>query len=259
MIPFSQNNDNYFIPETWEEVKYSQYIKVVETQQNEALGATERAARIVAILTQIPLETVNEAGFDLVIKLMERLQFAQTAPEVAPITHVTINGTTYHAQELVKFGELVAFDKVETAFQDAPMQKIPYILAILLRKALELPQTAPKQSFWKKWLGMQASQEPQELLFEAYPNDGNWLERRAKLFENTLSAVQVMSLAAFFLSKEQLSQQTSRLYSANQAILQRLKRDLESISALSTAGKPLFRIWKKILLSIGNYLIQTLT
>ena len=259
MKEFKLNNSIHFFPESWEEVKYAQYVKIVAVQQDTTLAGAEKAARIVSILTQLPLATINEAGYGLVIPLMEQLKFTQTAPQVTPITHVVINNTTYHAQELSKFGELAAFDRTETVFQDAPMEKWPYILAILLRKTLKMPQNEQKQPFWKRLAGIKSAAPEPELLYETFPNDGNWQERRAQLFKNQLSAVEVISLAAFFLSKGQASQLDMPRFSPNQLRAQLVSASSENISAANTDGKLLLSIWKKILQNMGHFLLRILT
>ena len=187
------------------------------------------------------------------------MTFTTVAPKTAPISHVTLNGATYYAQELTKFGELAAFDRTQSHFQDAPLPGIPYILAILLRKGLPVPEKAPKQPFWKRFLGREAEAEQPEMLVEAFSNEGNSLEKRAKLFANQLNPVQVMSLAAFFLSNGQALQLSTQLYSANQNIVQKLKENLAAISAVNTDGRPLYRIYQKMLQSIGKFLIRILT
>lgn len=253
------DNATYFLPETWEEVKFDQYIEIVAAQDDAKLSQHEKAAKIVSVLGRIPLDTVNEAGFVLVIELYKHLVFTTVAPQTTAISHVTINDTTYYAQELTKFGELSAFDRTQAHFQDTPLTGIPYILAILLRKGLPVAEKAPKQPFWTRFFGKVAVTEQPEMLVESFSNEGNSLEKRAKLFANQLNPVQVMSLAAFFLNNGQALQLSTQLYSANQDIIQMLKANLVAISEVNTDGKPLFRIYQKMLLSIAKYLIQKLT
>lgn len=258
MIESKLNDLTFFLPESWEEVKYNQYTEIAATRQNEELSGMEKAAQITSILTHIPLTTLQEAGIDAIVKLFDKLKFLTSEPEVKEISQVTINNTTYYAQKLTKFGELAAFDKADTAFQANPIEKLPFILAILLRKGITVEEKPAKNSLLNRILGKKQVEKEPEILYEAYPNDDIWLKKRADLFDFSLNPIQVKGLAAFFLSNGQRLQPTTLFYSEKEALIMKLKESFQIISELNTSGKPLFRICKKMLLSIGKYLIQKL-
>lgn len=258
MIEARLNELPFFLPESWEEVKYNQYTQIAGAQQDAGLTGMEKAAKIISILTHIPLATIQEAGISLITELFKHLEFLQSEPEAKPITQVTVNNTTYYAQKLSKFGELVAFDKADSSFTDNPVEKLPFILAILLRKGIEIDAKPTKKRVFQKIFGKNEAEKQPEMMYEAFQDDNNWLKKRADLFDFSLNPVQVMGLAAFFLSNAQQSQAITQHYLAKEALITKLKENFQAISATNTDGKPLFRIYKKILLSTGSYLIQTL-
>jgi hypothetical protein len=253
------DNATYFLPESWEETTFNQYLEIVDAQNDAKLTEHEKAAKVVSILSRIPLETVNEAGIALVIELYKLIEFTTVAPVTTAISHVTINGTTYYAQEITKFGEFTTFGNIQARFQDNPLAGIPDILAILLRKGLPVTEKAPKQPFWKRLFGKEVEAEQPELLVESFSMEGYSIEKRAKLFANQLNPVQVMSLAAFFLNNGKASMLFTQFYSENQDIVTKLKKSLVAISAVNTDGKPLYRIYQKMLQKLGKYLIWILT
>lgn len=242
MKSFTLNTDTYFLPESWQQVSYGQYCEIAAIQADTSTTGKHKAAQVIAALCSIPLETIQQAGIQLVIPLFEQLSFLSAAPLPIPTNQVTIQGQVFQAQPIRYFGELAAFDKVEQAFQQEPLKKLPYLLAILLRK--ELPATpAPTASRLLSFFKSKPAATPQ---VEVFQNEAQWLEQRARYFTLHLSPVQMLGLAAFFLSKEQLSQQLTRLCSRSQHMAQQLSESLGAMSEKSTGGTLRSMIYRKI-------------
>lgn len=259
MIDFTINTDTFFLPTSWAEVKYTQYQEITALETNEDLSGTDKAMQIIAILTKVPLETLEAAGFGLVVPLFNHLDFIKTIPEALPMTHVSILGVNYYAQDIETMGELAAFDKVNTHFGDDEASKLPFILAILLRKRVQIPGKQVSTTWIQHLFGTKTVADDVEIQYESFENDFKTMEKRAKLFASQLSPAEIMGLSAFFLQKEQASRSVSANYSEAIRSLPVLKKLSDDISAKSTGGWRPSSIWNRMYSVILRCYVWTLT
>ena len=253
--PFKIDHATYYLPTSWAEVSYDHYAQI--TALDAALSGTDKANQIVAIVTGVPLETLEAAGIGLVAPLYAELSFMETEPRAEMIEHVTISGVSYFAQHIATVGELAAFDRVHSAEGLSEAQKLPYILAILLRQVSQT-ETPEKPSLLQKLLGRKPHTDSARVEYEAFKNDEVWVTKRAKLFGSQLSPAQVMGLAAFFLLGAKSSPTTTPHSLRLTAMLPNLSRLSAAMSALSTVGKRPSTIWNRMFLSTLRCYIWTL-
>lgn len=253
-LSFTLSNDTYFLPQCWEDMTFHQYCQYLEIQTDEDLSGFDKAARSLAVLSDIPLETLYQSEAKLVTLLFDHLTFLQTPPETPKIKEVTILGNTYEPQSLVKYGELALFDKIQSMSQDDISKKYPLILALLLRKKLEITPEPEKKPLWKRVLGGKTVPQEPKFLMESFTMDTEHLQKRAELFRSTLNPVQVLSLIAFFLPKEKQSTENIGHYSHLQRELQHQTENMVLISTANTDGWPLFtRLLRMYVLTLNYY------
>lgn len=252
--PFKLNTATYYLPTDWSEVTYDQYVQITDLPDN--LNGTEKATRIVAVVTGVPLETLEAAGIGLVVPLFDELAFMQVPPKAAVIEHVSIAGVNYYAQHITTVGELAAFDRVHNAESLSEGQKLPYVLAILLRRMESVASVKP--TLLQKLLGRKPDTDSARVEYEAFRNDESWVTSRAKLFGSMLSPSQVLGLASFFLLSVKNSPTTTLRSSHLAATVQKLRKLSAAISALSTVGQRRSTTWNRMFSSTLRCYIWTL-
>ncbi|MBF9237456.1 hypothetical protein I2I05_08600 [Hymenobacter sp. BT683] len=257
MLEFTLNTDTLYLPQSWDETSFDQYATVAEVQADETMTELQRAARILSALTRIPMSTIEESGFGLLNPLWKHLDFTKEAPQKKPVAFVTIAGTNYYAQELRTFGELTAFDQVQNMFPGLPMKQIPYYLALLLRKRLDIPENKVRTSWLQRWFnGTNAQNQPVQLV-ESVNLDPEFIRKRAEFFAKHINPVQVMNLAAFFLTKERALNTVFGLCSSVQAMLLTQKANMDAKPAPFTGGWRLFTTLNRTYAAMLNGYVRT--
>lgn len=245
MKPFTINTNHYFLPERWEEVTYHQFEQIQELDLVE-MSAAEKTTKQVSILTNVPEEILKKAPYHLVIQLHTELDFLTEKPQPAAKAHVTINNTVYHAKTLYTVEEWTAYHKILNAFKDETHKQYPFILAILMRKALKSTQT----NWLKRVFGKKTTSEPAQMELESFVDDGDFIQKQANMFKNALNVVDVMSLSAFFLNNSTLfTNLTSHYLELNQekaTALTKIQQLSELISMRNTDTWQTSSIWSRI-------------
>ncbi|KUG07431.1 hypothetical protein [Solirubrum puertoriconensis] len=249
-IPVTLNTDTRYLPTCWEEVTFDQFLNIARLDAEEGLSGTDKATRIVSILTGYPVELLEEAGFGVVIPLFSHLEFLKTAPELIPTDSVTILGTEYYARPIETMGELAAFDKITTAFPDDVNAQMPYLMALLLRKKRKTAEKQDNIGWFGRLLGRKTEVTQAEDVYEQAENSMDWIESRAKLFRQHLNPCQVKALEGFFLDKSEAFKLVTQHYSKLTRIQPLLNGLSDSISAQRTAGWRPSTIWNRMFSNI---------
>jgi hypothetical protein len=258
MRPYQLDNATYYIPENWDEVKFNQFIDLLAINENESLSEMEKAVHRLAVVTYLPVETIETAAIADIMQAWEYLTFLAEAPRGVETQVVTVDSTNYYPQRIRKVGELAYFEKVSATFQQEPYRGYPYYLAILLRKnTYSEPKANAKSGFFSLFKRKKEANSP-VLVPEAMIMDEEELTNRANLFASQLSVGQVMGLAAFFLNKESYSMTISPFFLKLLGVVTKLSENLERTSASNTASYPMCTKWKKTFQSMALSWIQTL-
>lgn len=245
-IDFTLNQDTYFLPTAWDEVSYEQYAGIVALQADAELVGTDKAVRIVSVLTGVPLEALEAAGLGLVVPLFNHLDFLQTAPQPDPVAFVTIHDAHYYAQSIETVGELAAFDRVQQAFEGDLTKQMPYLLAILLRKRVKSVEQPVKTNWFQRLLGTKTGEVVVKITHEGFNVSPKWLEKRATLFAKSLNPAQVLGLSAFFLTNDASLPTSTPSFSVPADMVPALNALSASISATATGGWRPSSIWNRM-------------
>lgn len=243
----------YTLPQSWEEVTWDQYEQYTLLNAHEFESAAEKSAAQLAVLARMDIATLEDAGYQLVLGLMSHLGFLTESPKAAPLAHIRVGAHTYYAHKLDLFGETVAYDKIMGAEGMTIEQKIPYILALGLRKRLPRTPKARVKTWFQK-LSSRAAVETEATQVEPFINLKEWIDERAKLFAHALNVVQVQALAAFFLGNATSLQNASLGFSKLHPRILRQAHSLERVCHAITAGNWQSGIFAPLLLkSISCY------
>lgn len=247
------------LPTSWEDVTWTQYQDYVTLNDIEFESSYDKAVQQLAVLARVDAELLNATGWQFVTELFKHLGFLQQQPTATPVAHVKIGNDLYYPQKLEVFGELIAYDKVMNAEGLGYEQKLPYVLAICLRKRVIKSVTKAAARGWKKLLRLQETQVIETQEVESLQNSTDWINSRATMFAHALNVAQVRALAAFFLSSATSLQSASRTFSSLQPRILSQARSIERISAAITAGNWQSGLFAPILLRSLNCYFYLLT
>jgi hypothetical protein len=160
MIDFSITDNqtkqtiSYSLPTSWDDVtwkQYEDYTLLNELDWGDDYAKTEAQ---LSVLASIPIEKIQEIGFQMVVELVKHLNFLKQAPTAYPKAYVEVGGEIYYAQKLESFGEIIAHNKVSSRENMTFNQKLPYILAISLRKKVTKIEEKVSTKWYKKPFGL---------------------------------------------------------------------------------------------------------
>ena len=167
------------VPEKWDEITLQKFIEI-QTLYTEEHKPTYQ--EIISVLSNTPIEEINEYPALLVEKVMEKLTYLSEPITNEILNYIDYNGERYqinHMEDL-KFGEFV---DVQTVL-DADRTNFPAILAIICRKDKEIYDD--------------------KFIAEILP-------KRIEFFSN-LPVTKVYPLIGFFLSLSIISEKNMNLY-----------------------------------------------
>lgn len=170
------------VPEKWDEITLQKFIEI-QTLYTEEHKPTYQ--EIISVLSNIPIEEINEYPALLVEKVMEKLTYLSEPITNEILNYIDYNGERYqinHMEDL-KFGEFV---DVQTVL-DADRTNFPAILAIICRKDKEIYDD--------------------KFIAEILP-------KRIEFFSN-LPVTKVYPMILFFISCSLLSESNMKLYLEN--------------------------------------------
>jgi hypothetical protein len=261
MIPFTLTDNethvtqSYSLPTCWEDVSWDQYQTYVEIMNQEFHTSQDKLLTQLATLCNMDIQTAQDLGWEFASQLLKHLTFLETKPQSTELAHVTIGGETFYRQPLTTFGEIMAYDKVWSNPTQSIEEKIPYILALGLRRTVVKPVYEPVKSWWKRKIMREPAALVDKITYEPLDLEEDWIESRAKLFTYGLNVSQVMNLSAFFLSSGERLQSVSRSFSSLPRVTRAQTQSFAAASAAITAGKWRSGIFAPILrMSIGCYL-----
>jgi hypothetical protein len=260
MIDFSITDNqtkqsiSYSLPTSWDDVtwkQYEDYTLLNELDWDDSYAKTEAQ---LSVLASIPTEKIKEIGFQMVVELIKYLDFLKQAPVAYPKAHVEIGGEVYYAQKLESFGEIIAHNKVSSRDDMTFNQKLPYLLAISLRKKVTKAEERVSTKWYKKPFGIKETSIVETQEVEPFNNNADWVENRATLFSNALTVSQIQSFAAFFLSNTEAMQSAFQSYLNLQPLVLRQATSLERTLTSIMVGNWQSGIFARIqLMSISFY------
>jgi hypothetical protein len=130
------NNKKYRFPESLEDISLKQFLGVQEILLEEEGGTLHKYIKIISYLSQIPEPVLKDTGPQVIEPLLKSIDklIESNIPE-SSITELKIDGETYFVNQDFsnsKFGEYIDYDNFLKAY--GPLNAIPYILTILLKK-----------------------------------------------------------------------------------------------------------------------------
>lgn len=264
MIDFTLTDDrgqqtHASLPTCWADVTWAQYQDYVTLNDIEFESSYDKAVQQLAILARVDADLLEQTGWQVVVELFQHLEFLQRQPQVVPVAHVKVGSEVYYPQRLEIFGELIAYDKVMNAEGIGYEQKLPYVLAICLRKkTLKAVQQRVSRG-WKRLLRLEETVVVETQEVEHFQNSTEWIDSRATLFAHALNVEQVRALAAFFLTSAASYQSASLTFSKLHPRILSQARSLEQVSAAITVGNWQSGIFARILLKSINCYFYLLT
>ena len=162
MIPFSITNnethkvDTYFLPESWADVKWEQYIDFRAAEARRELEGEDYDVTIaqVSALTRAPEKHLKDLPFSQVLELREQLQFVTEDIKTPCVAAIRLGRDVYHAQQLHTWGELTARDRIMSDENHSYEARIIYVVGLLLRKQVENPAKTAVKSWLSKLVSM---------------------------------------------------------------------------------------------------------
>lgn len=225
MKTFSLNDTQYSIPTELSEITLGQFVQITKLFTDPHLSNIEKAGQVVALLTGLPIEVIEEAEPKLVLLLFGEVNLLEEALEIEaqPLRQFALSGQTYQVNTLAgsTFREFAAYDKTLSVFK-TQAEAFPYQLAILCR----LPGETLKQVD---------------------------VEARAELFRG-LDMETVQRITTFFLFSAKHSQLTTQRFSAIEKARTEIRAVLKQSLRKGTGGSilsSLFRqAWIRLTLSL---------
>lgn len=128
-----RTNFKITIPESWNEITTQKFIEIQSLYKDEHKPTYQE---IISVLSNIPIEELNNYPAIVIEKVMEKLTFLSEPISTDVFNYIDYNGERYQINymEDLKFGEFV---DVQTVL-DADRTNFPAILGIICRKDKEV-------------------------------------------------------------------------------------------------------------------------
>lgn len=213
----------WMVPTSWEEVTLKQLTEIEKLQEEEKVDSIS----VLAVLTKHSRDEVSNLPLQFVDKMVEKLDFLQSAPDVKPSNKIEIDGVEYvvNVKEKLTFGEFVS---TQTAL-DGDKHCYAQLLAILCRKAGEVYDSK----------------------FE-----NEVLPERIELFNNA-SCTKALAVTAFFFSILQILNLPSQQSSMAQACRSLIQENISNLEE-SGVGSRLRTKWQiRKLRKLDKYIAKT--
>ncbi|MDJ1500663.1 hypothetical protein [Xanthocytophaga agilis] len=134
MIDFQIDSKPHTLKTQLAELTFAELLQIIQIQKQTELSNLEKSGKILALLSGLDEELINDAEPVLVIKLIEQVQlFEELTKEFEPIKQFKHNNQTYTVKDLQKatFKEFADWEKSTSVLEG--LESYPYQLAILVR------------------------------------------------------------------------------------------------------------------------------
>lgn len=151
MYNFKLNDNEYTLPNSWEELNFETALKLMKLQENKSLYEHDEFFVIAMIETLLGIEPgdLDDMTIPQLNDISNELLFISDAPKLRFIQHINFNGEDYafpYDFNAIKVGEYIS---IKTLQQDKGLlDYLPSVAAILVRKATKSKLEESDKEVW---------------------------------------------------------------------------------------------------------------
>lgn len=136
-IEIEEEIKEYFLPESWEEIKVNQFGKIIEAQDTDNLTGIEKAVLALKAVTDIDEDIIYQLPIETFNKIIETISFTNTPIEAELKESIIVDDEEFFLKkdfDQLLLGEVISIEMIMEKTNGNIFKSIEELLCIFLRK-----------------------------------------------------------------------------------------------------------------------------